>query len=292
MPASPVDPAITIVAQTGRQSLGEGLLWSVAEQGLYWTDILAHRVHRLTPGDGAQRMWQLDDHVGWIIERERGGFVAGIGRRFCALDLGPDGTWSAAILAAPEEEAAGNRFNDAKADRFGAVWAGSMDIGCTRPSGSFYRLDPRGTATRIASGFTIPNGPAIGFDVLYHTDTARRTIVRHDLRADGTLGDGRPHIVFTDPAWGQPDGMCLDAEGALWVACWDGAAVRRFAPDGTLIGTIALPGTQITNVCFGGAALDRLYVTSAAHGSANPLDGSLFALDPGVRGLPAGRYGG
>ncbi|MBC2651323.1 SMP-30/gluconolactonase/LRE family protein [Novosphingobium aerophilum] len=283
---------IRTISQTGRHALGEGLLWSVREQALYWTDILSHRVHRLAADGRTHTVWQLDDHVGWIIERERGGFVAGIGRRFCALTLADDGTWSAEVLAAPEDGAEGNRFNDAKADRFGAIWAGSMDIGCTRPSGSFYRLDPQGTVQRIASGFTIPNGPAIGPDVLFHTDTARRTIFRHMLHDDGHAGPAEPYIVFADPAWGVPDGMCLDAEGGLWVACWDGGAVRRFTPDGTLDRTIALPGTQITNVCFGGPGLDRLFITSAADGSANPVDGALFTLVPGPRGLPANRYAG
>lgn len=285
-------PDVRVVARDRRDRLGEGLLWSPRDDAVYWTDILSRRINRLALADGSVSSWELPDVVGWLIERERGGFVAGVGRAFVALTLDP---LSIETLAAPEPEREGNRFNDAKADAAGRIFAGSMPFACDRPSGSLYRLDPDGRATRLEDGYTIPNGPAIGVDAdgpfLLHTDTALDTIFRHSLHDDGSLGERRPFIVF-EPGWGHPDGMCLDADGGLWVACWGAGCVARFDPAGARERTIALPASQITNVAFAGEALDRMFVTSAADGVDEVAGGGLFEVDAGCRGLLPFRFRG
>jgi sugar lactone lactonase YvrE len=98
-------------------------------------------------------------------------------------------------------------------------------------------------------------------------------------------------------AEGYPDGMTFDAEGCRWLAHWGGACISRYSRDGALLRRVALPTSHITNVCFGGAALNRLFVTSARAGlsaeqlAAEPLAGAVFEVDPqdvtGLPGLPA-----
>lgn len=280
------DDKVHIVARDRADRLGEGLLWSRRDDALYWVDILGQRVNRLTLANGVVRSWTLPDTIGWLVERESGGFVAGLGRRFVALSLEPVRIDD---IASPEPERAGNRFNDAKADTAGRVWAGSMPRNCQGASGAFYRLDTDGTAHRVDDGYTIANGPAIGDGFLLHTDTALDTIFRYMVRGDGSLGERRPFIRF-EPDWGHPDGMAFDAEGGLWVACWGAGCVARFDPDGRRERTIALPASQISNVAFGGPQLDRMFVTSAADGVSEPYGGALFEVDSGVRGLPPQQY--
>ena len=277
---------VCVIERDRRDRLGEGLLWSARETALYWVDILGARVHRLDLASGRVDDWSMPDTIGWLIEREQGGFVAGLGRAFVSLTFDP---LSIETIAAPEPERDGNRFNDAKADAAGRIWAGSMPFTCDRPSGAFYRLDPDGRATRIEDGYTIPNGPAIGDDFLFHTDTALDTIFRYPVNDDGSVGPREAHIVF-EPDWGHPDGMTIDAEGHLWVACWGGSCVARFDPAGRRERTIALPASQITNVAFAGDALDRMFVTSAADGVDEPQAGCLFEVDPGCRGISPYRY--
>lgn len=279
---------VRIIARDRRDTLGEGLLWSAREDALYWTDILERRVNRLALADDMVTSIVLPDVVGWLIERAGGGFVAGVGRAFVALTLDPV---AIRTIAAPEPEAEGNRFNDAKADAAGRIYAGSMPFTCDRPSGSFYRLDPDGAVARLETGYTIPNGPAIGGGFLLHTDTALATIFRYPLHDDGSLGPRTPFVVFED-AWGNPDGMTFDADGNLWVACWGGGCVAQFDAAGARIRTLPLPASQITNVAFGGAGLDRMFVTSAADGVDEPHGGDLFELAPGCRGLAPGMYAG
>jgi len=277
---------VRVIERDRRDRLGEGLLWSAREAALYWVDILGARVNRLDLASGRIDDWSMPDTIGWLIERERGGFIAGLGRAFVSLTFDP---LIIETIAAPEPERDGNRFNDAKADAAGRIWAGSMPFTCDRPSGAFYRLDPDGRATRIEDGYTIPNGPAIGDGFLFHTDTALDTIFRYPVNDDGSVGRREAHIVF-EPDWGHPDGMTIDAEGHLWVACWGGSCVARFDPAGRRERTIALPASQITNVAFAGDALDRMFVTSAADGVDEPQAGCLFEVDPGCRGIPPYRY--
>ncbi len=280
---------VAIVARDRRDELGEGTFWSVREQALYWVDILGRRVNRLN-ADATVESWDVGDHVGWVIEREAGGLIAGVGRSFVNLSLSP---LVAEPVASPEPDREGSRMNDAKADRFGRIWAGTMPVTADRPTGSFYRLDPDGGATRVDGPYTIPNGPAIAPDGgwMFHTDTALDTIYRIDINDDGSLGARAPFIAF-EPEWGHPDGMTLDAEGGLWVACWGGGRVIRFDAEGKVERTISLPASQISNCAFGGADFDRLFLTSASVGVDEPDAGSLFEIAPGVRGLPPFLYRG
>ncbi|PAL21791.1 SMP-30/gluconolactonase/LRE family protein [Sphingopyxis sp. GW247-27LB] len=284
---------IRIVERARRDRLGEGLLWSDREQAVYWTDILERRVNRLTLIGGRIDSWEVPQTIGWVIERQGApGLIAGHGREIVRLTLDP---LAIETIAAPEPDRDGNRMNDAKADALGRIWAGTMPVTCDRPSGAFYRLDPDGRIARVDGPYTIANGPAIapGGDMLLHTDTALGTIFRFAIRDDGSLGPREPFITF-EKNWGSPDGMTFDAEGGLWVACWGGSGVMRFDPLGKPERRIALPASQITNMVFAGADLDRMFVTSAADGveRAEPDAGALFEVDPGCRGLPAGRYAG
>lgn len=277
---------VRVIARDRRDALGEGVMWSARDAAVYWVDILGRRVNRLDLGDDAVTSWELPDVIGWLIERECGGFVAGVGRAFVELTLDP---LLITPIAAPERDRDGNRFNDAKADAAGRIFAGSMSFTCDRPTGAFYRLDVDGTATRLDDGYTIPNGPAIGDGFMLHTDTALDTIFRYSLHDDGNLGERTPFIRF-EQEWGHPDGMTFDANGNLWVACWGAGCVAQFDPAGTRIRTIALPATQITNVTFAGDAIDRMFVTSAADGVDEQHGGALFEIDPGARGLPTNIY--
>ncbi|KQT35221.1 gluconolaconase [Sphingomonas sp. Leaf412] len=287
----PSGGSVRTIARDRRDTLGEGPMWSARENAVYWVDILGRRLNRLSLADAAVATWDMPDVVCWVIERAGApGFVAGIGRRFVHLSLDP---LAIEPIAAPEDDRDGNRFNDAKADAAGRIWAGSMPFTCDRPTGSLYRLDIDGTATRVDDGYTIPNGPAVSPDgaFLLQTDTARDTIYRYAIRDDGSLADRTPFVVFED-GWGHPDGMTFDVDGGLWVACWGGSCVTRFTPDGRVDRRIALPASQVTSCTFAGPALDRMFVTSAADGVDEEAGGCLFEVDPGCRGLPPMRFGG
>jgi sugar lactone lactonase YvrE len=96
----------------------------------------------------------------------------------------------------------------------------------------------------------------------------------------------------------MPDGLTLDAEGGLWVALYGGGAVRRYTPAGKLETEIAVPATNVTACAFGGEDLATLFITTARQElsddqlAAEPHAGAVFAVRPGVTGLPAHEYAG
>ncbi|WP_375290309.1 SMP-30/gluconolactonase/LRE family protein [Qipengyuania sp.] len=279
-----------VVQRDRTDRLGEGPLWSVRENALYWVDIIDRRINRLSFEDGHTNSFGQPDHTAWIIEREQGGFLAGIGRDAVFLDLPSNHIQR---LCTVEHGKPANRLNDAKADGTGRVWAGTMPVSCDTPNGAFYRIDPDGTVCEVDSPYTIANGPAIdcGGAFLLHTDTATRTIFRFAINDDGTLGERQIYIEF-ESDWGNPDGMTFDADGGLWVACWGAGCVARFDSSGRRERAIALPASQITNCAFAGPDLDRMFVTSASEGVEEPYGGALFEIEPGCRGLLPNRFMG
>jgi xylono-1,5-lactonase len=281
------------VIDTGRHCrLGEGPYWSVRQQALYWVDILGQTVHRLSPTDDSVGSWRMPGMIAWLIERAHAdGFVAGMQREIVYLSLEP---MIITPIACPEPSLLGNRLNDAKADARGCIWAGTMPISAEGDTGSLYCLDPDGRVTCRDRGYGVTNGPAFSPDglYLYHNDSTQGIVYRFELHGDGALRHRSVFLQF-GPDEGKPDGMTVDSEGALWIALWGAARVSRYTAHGHLDRSVMLPASQITSCAFGGAALDRLFVTSAAEGvSGEPLAGSLFEIDPQVKGIAPNLFAG
>ena len=96
---------------------------------------------------------------------------------------------------------------------------------------------------------------------------------------------------------GAPDGMAIDTEDCLWIAHWGGSRVRRWDPrTAEVLAEIEVPATQVTSCAFGGAGLDRLFITTARGGltdeqrAREPHAGGLFVAEPGARGRPTSRF--
>ncbi len=242
-------------------------MWSARDNAFYWVDILAPALNRLSLADDSIARWDMPAPLGWVASREAGGLIGGFRDGVAEIALDPV---SVADRRDPEPHLPGNRMNDGKADRHGAVWFGTMDMAEEADSGALYRLSPSGEWQVIDSGYRVPNGPAFSLcgDWLYHSDTARRTVFRFRLEADGAV-DRQEFIRFSD-ADGYPDGMTVDAEGCLWIAHWGGARISRFDAEGKHMRSIELPAQQITNMAFCGPDHDRLFVTSAPSACPKP----------------------
>ncbi|HKS57749.1 MAG TPA: SMP-30/gluconolactonase/LRE family protein [Steroidobacteraceae bacterium] len=284
--------AVRIIERDRSDLLGEGPVWSAREGALLWVDILGRKVQRLSLDDETVTVWTLPEMIGWVIERASApGFIAGFASGFAELTLEP---LRIEPIVDPEPDRPQNRLNDAKADHCGRIWAGSMPVAANEPSGCLYCMDVDRAVTRVDSGYTVANGPALSPDgtILYHTDSARRVIYRFRLHEDGTLSDRAPFIEF-ESSWGQPDGMTVDRDGGLWVAHYGASCVSRFHDDGRRDRSIALPASQITSCTFAGEGLDRMFVTSAADGAEHEQHaGALFEVEPNAQGLAPHRFGG
>jgi sugar lactone lactonase YvrE len=281
-----------IIKRPGRDRLGEGPVWDAVCGELLWVDILAPCFHRLNLASGRITTIGVEEALGWIAPREgRADYIAGFRSGFYVLDIE---TGARRLIGDPEPDRPDNRLNDAKVDPKGRLWAGSKDDTDRAASGALYRLDPSLSWTRCDDGYGVANGPTFSPDgrILYHTDSAARTIYAFDLHEDGSLSNRRVWLEFPE-AWGYPDGMTTDAEGCLWVGHWGGGRLSRFAPYGALVRSITLPASNITSCAFGGVDLDRLFVTSSTIGKERERHaGALFEVEAGVRGLAAARFAG
>lgn len=285
------------VAAKAANILGEVPVWDTETKALWWTEIEGKLLQRLDIESGEVSRWTLPERLGSFALREAGGLVCAFESGFAFFD--PESgqiDW----IARPEADVPRNRFNDGKTDRNGRFWAGTMDDRLSERTGALYRLDPDLSVHRMETGIGISNALCWSPDdtKFYFADTMVRQIweYRYDARS-GTISDRR---IFTDmrDQPGNPDGSTIDAEGYMWNAQWDGWRLVRYAPDGQVDRVVELPVQKPTSVMFGGPDLSTLYVTTAIWDldgealAAQPLAGSLLAVDVGVRGLPETRFAG
>ena len=140
-------------------------------------------------------------------------------------------------------------------------FAGEQELPC-----HVYRIDPAtGALDSMLTDFECPNGLAFSPDEkrLYVAETgtmfnadAERHIRAFDVGEDGKLHGGDVfHVV--NP--GFADGIRVDTDGNIWSSAGDG--VHCLNPDGVLLGKILIPET-VSNLCFGGRAKHRLFITA------------------------------
>lgn len=264
-------------------------MWDERSQVLWWIDIVGEVVHRFEPATGLDRAWALPEAPGCLA-------LARDGRLAVALASGLAWFDPASGTVTPflpiEADNAATRLNDGRVDHQGRLWVGSMARNEGGAIGTLYRVDAPGTLTAIKTPITVPNCTAFSPDgrTIYWADSPTKRILAADLDpATGAIGAWRD---FATVPRGVPDGGTVDSAGHLWVALWDGSALARYAPDGTLVGLVDLPTRRPTCPCFGGADLRTLYVTSATRGLTDirPGEGGLLALDVDVPGLPEARF--
>jgi sugar lactone lactonase YvrE len=278
-----------------RAGLGEGALWDWRHGLLVSVDILVGSVLLSDPSDGSTRSIGVGQPVSAAMPRGEHELLLAVRDGFATLDLS---TGAVVPLVAVEADNRANRMNDAACDVRGRCFAGTMAFDPTPGAGTLYRLDEDLSVHALIGDLTISKG--IGWSPygspMYHVDSRAGGIDAYDFDEHaGALSGGR-RLVDTDPSWGLPDGLAVDAEGGIWVAFWDGSAIRRFGPAGELTEMIELPTARPTRPAFGGPNLDQLYVTTARADPDKTVDGDLggaiFVFEPGVRGMPANIFAG
>ncbi|MET9519228.1 SMP-30/gluconolactonase/LRE family protein [Streptomyces sp. NPDC002994] len=278
---------MTQVAVREWASLGEGPTWDAATGRLIWVDILSARIHTYDPVSGRRTVMVTEQHVGAAEPRAGGGLVVNL-RDGIGL-YGPDLAFSWLV----RDPVPGRRGNDAAVAPDGALWAGTMRYDEEPGGGSLTRIAPDGTATRAVTA-AVSNGTGWSPDgrLMYYADSPTRRIDVFDVAGEGVT-NRRPWVRIEEGA-GYPDGLTVDADGCVWVALWDGAAIRRYTPDGRLDRIVELPVSRPTACAFGGAGLRDLYVTTARTGLTrpHPLSGSLLVLPDAGQGLPSTPFGG
>jgi sugar lactone lactonase YvrE len=277
--------------------LGEGSFWHEGRQSFFWVDIDGKRLHEYVIQSKKVNSWQFQNRPSMIALDVQGRciivFQGGIARfDFTSEKL----DWVVAL----EKDVSDNRTNDGAIDSEGRLWIGTMNVRFKESAGSLYCIDFDLRVTKKIENLTIPNGLVWSLDnrTMYHIDSPTRKVRAYAF--DSKTGE----IVFERVAinipteMGSPDGMCIDEEGMLWIAQWNGFGVYRWDPlRGELLDKIDVPVPQVSSCAFGGANFDQLLITTAKENFSDeslrkyPDSGSVYIAQPGVRGLGKNLFG-
>ncbi len=268
-----------------RFAQAESPRWDARTGGLAWIDMATGTLHHGRLEAGILRPAHAV-HVGERIgapaplAEPGAGWLVGVGTD--VVHVADDDTITPVASGLAPEPAF---MNDGGCDPSGRFWIGTQSVP-RAPRCALYSVEPDGRTVERLGGVTVSNG--LAFDpagtTLFYIDTLPdRSIEAFDVAGDGMLSNRR---IVCRVAGGNPDGLAIDAEGMLWVAVWDAAEVRRYAPDGRVLEVVELPARRPTAVAFVGGLL---VVTTARVGLSAPtaLDGAMLGIEAGVEGRPA-----
>lgn len=271
--------------------LGEGPVWHPFTNQLYWVDILKGCIYVYDPVKKEVQSFQSGKYTSALVPTSDGKLIAAMQNEIVKVDVA---TGQVKKLIDIERTLDHNRCNDGKCDVQGRLWIGTMHIEALPEYGTLYRINNDLSLEKMLPRLTISNG--IGWspddNEMYFIDSIDRCIRSYDFDpASGTMRNEKI-CVSTKEIEALPDGMCVDAEGTLWIAFYGGGQVRGYHPEtGRHIADIEVPAPYVTSCSFGGTDYQTLYITTARAGLSKkeieqyPLSGSLFSCQMPVKGL-------
>ena len=278
--------------------VGEGPLWDVLDQALYFVDVTAQLLWRYEPQGGNFTKWKMPSMIGSLALRARRRRHRRAPGWLLPLRFPPQFHLAHLQPAAGQPHAV-QRWQGGPAGplRGGHAVARRPQSRAARAPITSMAATARASSTRAC----ITIGPCWSPEgrTFYFSNSLEKTIFAYDYDPDtGTVSNRR---VFADTAslGGMPDGATVDSSGCVWVAVCGGGKIVSYEPDGRTSRVVDVPVPFVSSVMFGGPELGQLYFTSidgAAVGltpQRDPLSGGLFVIDGlGVRGLSEPRFAG
>lgn len=287
------------ILSDARCMVGESPVWHPQESALYWVDIEGRRIHRVD-AEGRSQSWATPERIGCIAMHAGGGLLAAMETGLFHVQL-PDAPEASVVCEHRVEFPWPNmRFNDGRCDRRGRFWVSSMvrDMSANKSAGALFVCDESGLRETTIKGLLTGNGLAFSPEgrVMYLSDSHPHSQQIWTFELDDT-GQPQDRRLFVDMnAYpGRPDGAAVDADGCYWICANDAGLIHRFTPEGKLDRSLPVPAAKPAMCAFGGAQLDRLYVTTIQpatpiEGYDPALAGATFVLNPGCTGLADSPY--
>ena len=237
----------------------EGPRWR--DGRLYFSDFYRHEVLAVDPAGALTSICTVPNQpsgLGWLPDG-RMLIVSMLDRRVLRLEA--DGRLE---LHADLSAIATFHCNDMVIDRHGRAYVGNFGFdnrGGVPRGADLALVEPDGSVRRVATDLRFPNGAVITPDgqtlIIGETHATRMTSYR--IAADGSLSDRR---LWADIAPHRPDGCCLDAQGAIWVADPRGKCVVRVAHGGAILARVDLANSAFACM-LGGADGRTLFICTA-----------------------------
>lgn len=270
-----------------RLLVGESPVWDDVNKALYFVDIRGKCYYRMDYTTKQCEKVDVPQLLGCLALCKNGDLLLsmedGVYRRT------PDGTLT---LAHQPVKLKGDRFNDGKLGPDGCYYVGTAGENF---SGAFYRLKD-GELCELFDGCGCSNGLDWSGDskTMYYCDTHEQKLEKFAFSADSHALSARETVCEIPKYSGGGDGLCIDAEGNLWVAIWGGYCVKHIeAATGRVLDVVPIPARQVSSCCFAGEDLRDLIITTAAvrtEEADQPLAGRVFRIRTDVPGVKTNRY--
>ncbi len=271
--------------------LGEGPVWDGPRERLLWVDIAAGSVYegRLTVwGVVTTARHDFDGTVGAVVCAEDGRLLVAATTELVLLSGDRLGTVGPTLIGAGRN----SRLNDGGCDPAGRFLVGSLGLDQRAGSEGLYRLEMDGTVTCLDDDLYLSNGLAWSPDgtTFYSIDTTPGIVWARSYDPTTGLIGHREQLLHIADGW--PDGLCIDADGNLWIAIYGAGEVRCFSPHGELLATVTVAAPKTTSAAFVGRDLDTLLITTATEEMTEqertmfPHSGRPFTAKVKARGLP------
>lgn len=255
---------------SSNSTLLESPVWDDINKLIYCVSIEQNIIYQINPLTGEIKSFLTNGNVGCVVLDKNGFLLSAEKEGIYKLD--PNSNYKK-YLTHPETNI-NIRYNDGKLDPIGRFIFGTKgNINGSAKLFSYYN----GECKTLLTNLTISNG--IGFSLdnkkMYFVDTPTKKVAQFNY--DINKGD----IIFEKyiieiEGEGWPDGMCVDLEGNLWVAEWEGGKVCKWNVNtGNKLDEILLPCSLVTSCCLGGDNFKDLFITTAKDKN-NLLGGSLF----------------
>ena len=285
------------VVSAAAYELAEGPFWDAERERLLWVDIAGGTV--LAGRLRADSVEVIAEHrfpstVAAVVPTADDGLLVALRDGLASITAGGVARTGRRVL--PDGD--NSRFNDGACDPSGRFLVGSMSLDDREGGERLYRLDRHGTLEVVDDGLTLSNGLGWSPDghTMYSVDSVPGIVWSRSYEPEsGDMGARHQHLRIDD---GTPDGLCVDADGNLWVAVWGTGQIRCFTPGGEHVATVDVAAPHTSSVAFVGPGRDRLLITtaredlSAAQLEEHPFSGHLFLADVGTEGVPAAAWGG
>ncbi|XP_029648283.1 regucalcin-like isoform X1 [Octopus sinensis] len=301
--------SVSVALKNVCQRSAEGPHWEESTKSLLFVDAEIGYLHKWNSVDYTHTKFKsVDGYASFIIPRESGGYIVTHSAHLAGFD------WESQELKpliSVESDKPENVFNDGKCDSYGRLWTGTMKkIGDKleiTEAGHLYRIDKDLSIKAIKDKINISNGIAWTADdkTMFYNHTLPRKVFSYDY--DITTGEiSREQVVIDFEGkelheFGMPDGMTIDLNDKIWLACFSSGKVFQIDPEtGKILKSVKFPTRQVTSCCFGGPNYDELYVTSSASRltqnqlqNEEKLAGSVFKVtELGAKGKAAAVFQG
>jgi sugar lactone lactonase YvrE len=259
-----------------------------AKNNLYFSDIAIGGVFRRTPDGKITHMIPERKMIGGLALNAdgrivvSGHFVPGQGG---LMIFDPD-TGKQETLLDKVDGVPVKAINDIQPDGDGGLYAGGIDpaaqsLGKSEASPLFHVAADR-KARRVAEGIKVTNGIGMSPDrkTVYQAETMEG-VLAYDRAADGSVSNRR--LLINHPF---TDGVTVDSENCIWIACVQDSAIKRFTPDGKLDRRVEIPVKEVASLTFGGEDLRDIYVVTGSPTNLPdfPHTGKVFRVRTDVAG--------